>query len=148
MRFVGAILIFAACIGCNRPGDSASAPRLGGPSTEAREIRYNAALALANRGSPRVKDDAAWEAITEMLDEEKQLRNFQTPLGDGRSVPDETAARMTVISALRSLQVLHKKQPSLDLKELKPAIEKLTQSTNATVRAEAKKANDAIFPAT
>jgi len=148
MRHGWIILIPIVCVGCNRTGESAPAPRIGGPSADAREIRYNAALALANRGSSRVKDDAAWEAMGEMLDEERQLQNFQTPLGDGRSVPDETAARMTVISALRALQELHKKQPSVDLKDLKPAIEKLTQSSNATVRVEAKKALDALFPAT
>lgn len=148
MRLGCVILLVILCAGCNRSGELASAPRLGGPTADAREIRYNAALALANRGSPLVKEDAPWEAMTEMLDEEKQLTNFFTPLGDGRSAPDETAARMTVISALRSLQELHKKRPSLDLKELKPAIGKLTQSSNATVRVEAKKAYDAIFPAT
>ena len=51
-----------------------------------------------------------------MLDEQQQMRNFTTRLSDGREVPDETAARLTVIGALKAVQSLHRADHSLDFK--------------------------------
>jgi hypothetical protein len=103
------------------------------------EVRYNAALALAHRGSPQILDPVAWESLVEMLDEEQQLRNFTTRLTDGREVPDETAARLTVIGALKAVQSLHHSKPDLDLSKLAEPLAKLEQSGNPAVRAEAEK---------
>ena len=89
-----------------------------------------------------------WETLTDMLDEDRQLRNFRTKLSDGRDVPDETAARLTVIAALRAVQELHRKQPGLDLTGLKEPIAKLATSPNGPVSTEAKQAQLALFPTT
>lgn len=132
--------------GCSRLRNSPSPPQSAGPNVEAREIRYNAVLALLNRGSPHVKDEGVWELLTEMLDESRQLQTFQTHAGDGPTIPNETGARMTVIGALRAVRELHKKRPEIDLSGLRPPLDKLKESTNATVRAEAGQALQSLFP--
>jgi len=76
------------------------------PSAEGWKIRYNAAGALARRGSTNVP----WDIFLEMLDEKHQMKNFHVQLQDGTVVPDETAARMTMIYALRGIADWHKKQ--------------------------------------
>ncbi len=69
-------------------------------------IRYNAAATLARRGSTNVP----WDVILEMLDENRQMHNFREQLPNGQVVPDEAAARMTMVSALRAIGEWHKKQ--------------------------------------
>ena len=60
-----------------------------------------------------------WPVLLEMLDEDRQMHNFREQLPDGRLVPDETAARMTMIYALRAIGEWHKKQAS---KEVSPEL--------------------------
>jgi hypothetical protein len=145
-----ALFALTACAllagGCARLKTLPSPPRSAGPSVEAREIRYNAVLALLYRGSPHVKDEGVWDVLTEMLDESKQLQTFQTHAGDGPTIPNETGARMTVIGALRAVRELHKKRPEIDLSGLKAPLEKLKESNNATVRTEAGQAFQNLFP--
>jgi len=108
-------------------------------------VRYNAALALAWRGSPKIKEDpVAWDLLLEMLDEEKQLQNYRIKQPDGREIGNEAAARETTRGALRAVQELHKKQPSLDLAGLKPAIEKLAESGNKVIATDAKQVLQAL----
>jgi hypothetical protein len=76
------------------------------PSATGWEVRYNAAWALARLGSAHVP----WPQFHEMLDEQRQMRNFRAQLDDGRNVPDEAKARETVLSALRALAEWHGKQ--------------------------------------
>jgi hypothetical protein len=135
LRFLGLVLLSAA--GCR--GGTPMAMPAGPKSPAGWEIRYNAALALAHRGSAQILDPVAWESLVEMLDEEQQLRNFTTKLSDGREVPDETAARLTVIGALKAVQTLHHRKPDLDLSKLADPLAKLEQSGSAAVRAEAEK---------
>jgi len=136
------LVLFTA--GCQRP----VAPAPAGPKSPAGwEVRYNAALALARRGSPHVTDVEVWDSLLEMLDEDQQLKNIPTKLVDGREVPDETDARTTVIGALQAVQDLHRKQPQIDLSGLKGPIEKLTHSSNPTVALQAKQALLVLFPA-
>src|SRR5260370_18760445 len=83
--------------GCNRGAKPAIAT---GPSSPPGwEVRYNATIALARRGSERVKDEQVWENLQEMLDEEQQLRNSRRKLKDGAEVPDEAGAPVTLIPA-------------------------------------------------
>ena len=133
MRLIAFITILAMA-GCQR---QAASPPPGPKSPTGWQVRYNAAQALAHRGSPQIKDPAAWESFQEMLDEEQQLRNF-TQSRNGRDVCDTTAARMTVIGALRAVAELHRRQPALDLAELTGPITKLTQSSNVPLSTEAK----------
>src|SRR5262249_19030968 len=78
------------------PGPVPSGPQ----SPRGWQVRSNAVLSLARRGSPHVQDPEIWDTLREMLDEDQQLRNFRARLSDGREVPDQTAARLTVIDAL------------------------------------------------
>jgi hypothetical protein len=141
MRRLLLLLIFAA--GCQRP---ATPPPVSGPKSAAGwEVRYNAVLALARRGSPHVKDPEVWDMLLEMLDEDQQLRNFRTKTDDGREVVDDNGARTAVIGALQAVQDLHRKQPQTDLSGIKPAIEKLEHGANPTVALQAKQALLALF---
>ena len=136
LLFLCLLLALAAVAGCNR--GAAPQPVSGSPSARGWEIRYNATLALARRGSDEVKkNEQVWENLNEMLDEEQQLRNFRIKNPDGSEVSDEPAARMTVISALQAIDELHSRRPDMDLSGLLPAIEKLTSSSNVAVRTEA-----------
>jgi len=140
---LGIVLLTA---GCTRPHESATALRSAGPSVTGREVRYNAVLALAHRGSPRLKDEGVWDVLLEMLDEGEQLQNYTPRSGESRGVPDETAARTTVISALQAVRVFHDKEPQTDLSGLKQPIEKLTHSANATVSVQARQTLESLFP--
>jgi hypothetical protein len=143
MRYLSVSLILL--IGCQRP-PVAPTTSTGPKSPAGWEVRYNAALALARRGSPHVKDPEVWDTLVEMLDEDQQLRNFRTKQDDGRETADETGARTTVISALQSAQEFHRKEPKTDLAGLKEPIDKLTRSPNATVSVQARQALLALYP--
>jgi hypothetical protein len=146
MRYLVLFVLLAA--GCARPAAPAASAPAGPKSVSGWQVRYNAVLALARRGSPHVKDPDVWDTLTDMLDEGQQLRNFRVQLSNGRDVPDETAARLTVIAALRAVQELHRKQPGMDLSGLKEPIAKLAASANVPVNTEAKQAQLALFPPT
>jgi hypothetical protein len=111
------------------------------PSTPGWEVRYNAAIALARRGSARVPFDL----LAEMLDEDRQMKNFRARLKDGREVPDEAAARRTVLSTLKAFAEWHTHPQAVQavgpsdpgLQRVYAAIDKLTQSPNRVVRTEA-----------
>ena len=112
------------------------------------EIRYNATAALARRGSPRVPLDV----LREMLDEEQQMRNFRVTLKGGQEVADESAARSTVLSALKATVAWHTHADAVravgadnpQLQQVFLAIDKLTHSPNLVVRTEAEKTRQAL----
>src|SRR5207237_7199431 len=87
-----------------------------------REIRYQAALALARRGSARVAGRLG--VLAEVLDEESQAKNFRTHLKDGKEVADGATVGNVLTGALRAVAELHRKKPELDLTKLNPAIDK------------------------
>jgi len=123
----------------------ASLPQLGTalPSVKGWEIRYNAALALARRGSTGLP----LGVMREMLDEDQQMRNFRATLADGREVADESAARRTVLNALKALAQWHRHAGAVTaagandpaLKQVYQAVDRLTYSPNLVVRTEAEK---------
>jgi hypothetical protein len=116
--------------------------RTGGASspTESIEVRYNAAGALARRGSPRVRLDL----LADMLDEERQLHNFRFKGKNGADHPDEGTARTTVIDALQAVAELHRRRPDCDLSALGPAITQLGQDADHTIRVEAERTLQAL----
>src|SRR5262245_57937639 len=136
-KIVLLLLLFPVVVGCNR----GNAPTLvtGPASRPGWEVRYNAVIALARLGSERIKDEEAWEALQEMLDEDQQLRNFKHQLPDKREVSEAGSAHATVITTMQAIGELHRRKPDLDLSGLKPAIQKLTQSRNLAVNTEAKR---------
>lgn len=144
-RFVACLLAGVAVLGqagCNRTTEPAPAAtrRL----ESGFEIRYNAVVALARRGSPKI-DPERIELLKEMLDEPVQLYNWRVRIVEGKEVAfekagaDPVAARTCVESALKAIVELHHKRPDLDLSALKPAIEKLKQSSNPALRTEAER---------
>ncbi len=118
------------------------------PSAPGWEIRYQATVALARRGSDKVPLDT----LREMLDERKQLRNCVTKLQSGEEVSNEAAARTNVISALKAIVEWNKtdgaarerKEQPEEVEKLYEAIDKLRESPNAPLRAEAEKAREVL----
>jgi len=98
------------------------------------KVRYNAAVALARRGSPRVR----LSLLKDMLDESTQMENFRRVQKDGTEVADEAAALQTLITGLQTVVELHRRNPQYDLSELRPLVDKLADAGNAAVRTEAK----------
>lgn len=140
---IAALLPLIALVGCNRGGKMPS--EVTGPSSRPGfEVRYNAVIALARRGSDKIKDEQAWETFKEMLDEDQQLRNFKHELPDKQKVADPGAAHLTLITTLQAVTELHRRKPDMDLSDLKPAIEKLTQSRNLAVSTEAKRTQQSL----
>jgi hypothetical protein len=120
------------------------------PSAPGWEIRYTATRVLANRGSSRLPLDV----LAEMLDEERQMRNFQARLVDGRLVADAGAAGQEVVIALKAVSEWHRHADAVQavgaaspqLQKVYQAVQKLTQSTNNVVRTRAQETLLAIAP--
>lgn len=140
-------------LGCNR--GSSVVVVTGQSSPPGWEVRYNAAVALARRGSDHVKDPSVRDTLLEMLNEEQQLNNF--PLTDekgevkkdkeGRKIADLNGAQLASITALQALGELHRRRPEFDLSAFKPSIEKLAASNRLAVSTEAKKLQQTISKA-
>ena len=105
-----------------------------GVEREAQEIRENATAALARRGSDR----ADLGLLAEMLDEELQQQDYRPrPKDAANAGPD--AARAIVLSTLKAVAELHRKNPGRDLSSLVPAVEALTHDPVGSVRTEAER---------
>jgi hypothetical protein len=117
------------------------------PSAEGWKIRYNAAAALARRGS----DQVPWLTLIEMLDEDRQMRNFRVQLESGSAVPDEAAARLTMVAALKAIGQWHKKQANgnkakaPELVEVYAAVDKLASSPIMEVKMQAENTRQTFF---
>lgn len=123
-------LILALIAGCSQP----TATKVTGPAAPTGwEVRYNAALALAHRGSDKLSDPAVQELFREMLDEDQQLRNFRIKRKDGSEAPDPVAARGTVLGAMKALKDAKEKRPAFELTPFKPELEKLQRSTTTNI---------------
>jgi len=104
--------------------------------TQAWEIRYQAAVALARRGSARVP----LAMLRDMLDESQLLKTLRRKLKGGKEEANTADAHATLVNTLRAVVVLHHKDPARDLSSLYPAVERLAQaSDNVDVRKEADK---------
>ena len=104
-------------------------------------IRYNAAVALARRGSARTPIDL----LREMFDESEQLDQHRIRYKkDGREAADEPTAHDVVQTALRATAELHRKNPAVNLTALDSAIDKLKDSANPAVRKEAERTREAL----
>lgn len=119
------------------------------PSGPGRDIRYNAAVTLARRGSESVP----WPLLREMLDEKLQMLNHRVRLADGRDVYDEAAARATIMSALRALADWHEKRadkkamPPPELGSIYRMVDKLTESPFGELKIQAEKTRATFFQA-
>ena len=118
------------------------------PSAPGWEIRYNAAVTLARRGSP----STPWPLIREMLDETQQRRNFRVQLKDGKTGVDEESAIRTVQNTLAAVAEWHRKQdgaarPSIsaDLQHVYDQVDRLAQGTNNLLRVQADRVRQTFF---
>jgi hypothetical protein len=104
-------------------------------------IRYNAAVALARRGSSRTPIDL----LAEMLDESAQLEQHRLRFKkDGRETDDKPTAYDVVHTALAAVAELHRKNPRVNLAALDTPIDKLRDSADASVRREAEATRKAL----
>lgn len=110
------------------------------PSPPGFEIRYTATRVLASRGSPRIPLDI----LREMIDEERQMRNFRVQLKDGKVVPNQGEAWEVVLIGLKAISEWHRHPGAVksvgnsqQLQDLYRSIEKLTKSPSQTVRTHA-----------
>jgi hypothetical protein len=112
------------------------------PSSPGWQVRYNTTLTYARRGSPNLP----LAVLSEMLDEDRQMRNFRARLADGKDVPDEYAARQTVYNALHYFgewqqhkDAVASAQANPELQRVYAAVDKLTHSKNDVLRKEAER---------
>lgn len=99
------------------------------------EIRAQAAVALARRGSDKISAGT----LANLLDHDQQLTRFRRQLPDGRDVADEAVAEAAVASTIKAVAELHRRDPSRDLSSLRRALERLAQSSNLTLKTEARR---------
>jgi hypothetical protein len=105
-----------------------------------REVRYQAAQALAHRGSKKAGERLG--VLREMLHEDELAKIFRTQAKGGEE-PDTAIIGVIETGALKSIAELHRKLEtrgeSLDLSSLYPDIEALAKHDNAAVRKEAER---------
>jgi hypothetical protein len=99
-----------------------------------REVQYNAVLALARRGSPKVEKRLG--VLLDMLDEARLADDFTTQQ-EGRALTNPSAVRETLLSTLEAVAELHRLRPEMNLSELVPALDKLAASTDPSVKEKA-----------
>lgn len=103
-------------------------------------VRLNAAAALARRGSPKARVDQ----LAEMLDAVRLRELCVVTRPDGVEQPDEAFILQTQLAALPAVAELHRKQPDLDLKSVREAIDHLTSDANPAVRSQALKTQEEL----
>jgi hypothetical protein len=105
-------------------------------------IRYNAAVALARRGSDR----APLDLLAQMLDESEQLEQNQLrSRKDGRESADEATAHDVEITGLQAVAELHRKNANFNLAALESAIDRLKDhSAGPAVRKEAERTRESL----
>src|SRR5262249_50408304 len=106
-------------------------------------VRANAAIALARRGSPKARLDL----LEELLDPDKlrsvhRIRHKKT----GEEKVNEALVAETELNALKALVKLHERQPGLDYTGCREAVKKHTQDKIAAVQKEAQEAEKALQP--
>lgn len=106
-------------------------------------VRYNAAIALARRGS----DQAPLGLLKEMLDESAQLEQHRVRRRkENREEADQATAQQTVQTALRAVAELRRRNPTINLTDLESSLAKLRSSTHPGIRLEAERTTKALAP--
>jgi hypothetical protein len=103
-------------------------------------VQVNAAIALARRGSPKVRLDL----LQEMLDEEKLNGIFVLKPKDGKEQPNAALVTLTLTDTLKALVQLHRKRPEMDLRRFDDAISTLEGHRNPAIRVEAQQCRLAL----
>lgn len=120
------------------------------PSAPGWEIRYNAAAALARRGSRKTP----WPIIREMLDPDRQLRNFRVKLKSGREAAHLEEAQQSIQSALVAVEQWHKKQDAAtlssipdELQQVYDQINRLAKGSNTVLKVHSERVLQSILQA-
>ncbi len=117
------------------------------PSTPGRDIRYQAVLTLADRGSAKVP----WDVYRELLDVHRQFCNFRKHTGAGSEYIDEANARRIILRGLVDLATWHARQdrtkvtPGPQLLAVYRAVDTLAQSSIPELASEARKTQATLF---
>ena len=96
-------------------------------------ICFNATIALAHRGSKRVR----LGILEQMLDESFLQKNLLLKRKDGNEIPDAALILQIIQAGLQAVVDLHKRQPDLDLSSLTPVLDNLAKNPNSALRTEA-----------
>jgi hypothetical protein len=136
IAFGAALVLGIVALVLWRPGwTSRPAAPVGEASGPGWKIRYDATIALARRGSDKTPIDT----LEQMLDESKQRANFRVKQENGQEIVDEDGMSSMLDATLDAIAVFHEKRKDAKAAaQLKPAIEKLTESNNPGVREKAK----------
>ncbi|HLN33241.1 MAG TPA: hypothetical protein VK395_36270 [Gemmataceae bacterium] len=103
-------------------------------------VRYNAAVALARRGSEKVR----LGLLREMLDESILREKFRISASDGKDLPDEGLVQKTLEAGMQALIELHAKRPDLELGEFSTPLQELAGNSSMAVRNEAMRTLNAL----
>jgi hypothetical protein len=117
------------------PADSRAVTR-----TPGLRVRFNAAVALARRGSPKVN----LFLLKDMLDPVFLREELLVLPKSGPDKPDPASVSQTLVTALKAVAELHRQRPETDLSELRPAIDALASDPNPVLREEAEKTRSAL----
>jgi hypothetical protein len=104
------------------------------------QVRFNANVALANRGSKHVRLDM----FADMLDDEYLQSKLTWQRQDGKEIADAALIQNTLVTSLKAVGNLHKKRPEMDLSSLRKAVDKLADHSSEIVKTEAKKLQKAL----
>ena len=112
------------------------------------EVCYNAATALARRESlknvPLLDQKRLLDMLADMLDESTLREKLKAQTKDDTARTADSAVYSTLTNALKAIGELHRKQPKMDLSSLRPAIDKLADKSDKSIKSEAKKLQEAL----
>jgi hypothetical protein len=96
-------------------------------------VQANATIALARKGSPKVRLD-----LLELMLKPDPLREvFVLERRDGQEQPNEALVVLTVTDTLKAVAKLRKLRPEMKLDRLLPLVEELAEDPNPAVKTEA-----------
>jgi hypothetical protein len=104
-------------------------------------IKFNATIALARRGS----DEVNTGRLVEMLDQDKLRTQFlRQDVTTEKSEPDEGMVIQTLVNTLKAVSELHKQRPQRITSGIRMAVNNLKTNANVAVKKEAEETSLAI----
>jgi hypothetical protein len=104
------------------------------------KVQANATIALARRGSPRVRLDL----LSLMLEPDRLREVFVVRSRTAADKPDESMVVLTLTDTLKALARLRARRPEMDLDRFGPLVDDLTKNDNPAVRTEAQQTQLAL----
>ena len=103
-------------------------------------VSFNATVALARRGSDKVRPGV----LKKMLDQSYLMNNLLIRSRHGKEAPDVSLVAKTMEAALQAVAELHRRRPDRDLSELYPSLDEAAHSSNTALRVEAERTMHAL----